>query len=142
MNWGTKIVLGMITFMLFIIGMVIYMFFVHGRDALIEENYYEKGINYNEEYNAKQNTLNDNAEPAIQINKQQVIITLKDSASYKLVLMRASNNADDLKYEGNTIGTSNLILIDKSKMGKGLWFLNLQWHSGKKKYQYKKNIML
>ncbi|WP_165585768.1 FixH family protein [Pedobacter nototheniae] len=142
MNWGTKIVMGMVTFMLFIVGMVIYMFVVHGRDALIEENYYEKGINYNEEYNAKQNTINDNAQPNIQINKQQIIISLKDSASYKLVLMRAANNADDLKYEGNTIGASNLILIDRNKMGKGLWFLNLQWQLGKKEYQFKKNIML
>lgn len=142
MNWGTKIVMGMVTFMLFIVGMVIYMFFVHGRDALIEENYYEKGINYNEEYNAKLNTINDNAQPTIQINKQQIIISLKDNASYKLVLMRAANNADDLKLEGNTIGASNLILIDKNKMGKGLWFLNLQWHSGNKEYQFKKNLML
>lgn len=142
MNWGTKIVMGMVTFMLFIVGMVIYMFVVHGRDALIEENYYEKGINYNEEYKAKQNTINDNAQPNIQINKQQIIISLKDSASYKLVLMRAANNADDLKYEGNTIGASNLILIDRNKMGKGLWFLNLQWQLGKKEYQFKKNIML
>ena len=47
--------MGMFAFMLFIVGMVIYMFHVHGRDALIEENYYEKGINYNAELVNKTN---------------------------------------------------------------------------------------
>ena len=77
MNWGTKIVLGMAVFMLFIIGMVVYMFKIHGNDALVEEDYYEKGLNYNQEYKAKENTLNDGAEPDIKITDSQIIIQLQ-----------------------------------------------------------------
>ncbi|WP_426327717.1 FixH family protein [Pedobacter sp. R-06] len=142
MNWGTKIVLGMIAFMMFIVGMVVYMFHVHGRDALIEENYYEKGINYNAEYNAKQNVLNDDAKPKITITKTQIIIQVKDSAKYDLVLMRPANSNDDVKLKGQTTGTANLILVDKTKMPKGMWFLNLQWQVSGKDYLFKNNITL
>ncbi|RNL56063.1 FixH family protein [Pedobacter jejuensis] len=142
MNWGTKVVLGMITFMLFIVCMVVYMFHVHGRDALIEEDYYEKGINYNVEYNAKRNVLNDNAQPKITVTKTQIVIELKKAAKYELNLMRPSNSLDDVKLKGNTAGEANFILVDKSKMAKGMWFLNLQWRSGNRNYLYKKNINL
>nr|WP_276898013.1 FixH family protein [Pedobacter kyonggii] len=142
MNWGTKIVLGMIAFMMFIVGMVVYMFHVHGRDALIEENYYEKGINYNAEYNAKVNVITDNAKPKITITKTQIIIEIKDSATYNLILMRPANSDDDVKLKGNTSGTANLILVDKTKMAKGVWFLNLQWRSSGKDYLFKNNITL
>ncbi|WP_316829648.1 FixH family protein [Pedobacter aquatilis] len=140
MNWGTKIVLGMISFMLFIVAMVIYMFHVHGRDALVEDNYYEKGIDYNTEYNAKQNVIHDGVKPKISITPKQFIIQLSDSAQYELILMRPSNSNDDLKLTGNTSGSSNLILIDKTRLAKGVWFLDLKWHSGVKDYLYKDNI--
>lgn len=142
MNWGTKIVLGMSGFILFIVAMVIYMFHVHGNDALVDDDYYEKGINYNQEYSAKQNVIAENAQPLITINKYQVIIELKDSASFDLKLMRPSTVKDDIKLKGNTIGSSNLILVDTKKMHSGLWFLELKWNRNNKNYLYSKNITL
>lgn len=142
MNWGTKLALGMATFITFIMCMVGYMFYVHGRDDLIEENYYEKGINYDTEYNAEENVLKDDAKPQITVTKNQIVIKVKENATYKLVLMRPSNSAEDLRLKGNTTGDSNLILVDKKKMAKGLWFLNLQWRSENKDYLYKNTITL
>lgn len=142
MNWGTKIVLGMVAFMLFIIGMVIYMFSVHGNDSLVEEDYYEKGLNYDQEYNAKENVLNEDAQPDIKINENQIIIQLKDSASYALKIMRPSNAKDDVISKGNTIGETNMILIDRTNMHQGVWFLELKWISNNKNYQFNKNITL
>ncbi|MET4082857.1 hypothetical protein ABIB40_002821 [Pedobacter sp. UYP30] len=142
MNWGTKIVIGLVTFMLFITSLVVYMFYVHGRDPLIEENYYEKGINYDTEYKAQQNVLNDDAKPKITVSAGQIVIEIKDSATYNLVLMRPSSSADDVKLKGSTAGSSNFIVVDKTKMAKGLWFLNLQWRSANKDYLYKNTITL
>jgi len=142
MNWGTKIVMGMFAFMLFIVGMVIYMFHMHGRDALIEENYYEKGINYNSEFDAKQNVIQDDAKPKITITNTQLVIQLKGSAQYELVLMRAANSDDDVNLKGNTTGSSHLILIDRTKMAKGIWFINLSWNTNGKTYLFKNNITL
>lgn len=142
MNWGTKILLGMGCFMLFIIAMVIYMFAKHDGDALVEDDYYEKGITYNTTYNAEQNMLNADAQPKIVIDQKQLVISLKDSASYQLVLMRPSNKAEDLKFEGKTIGTDHLILVSRSHLPKGMWFLNIQWRSNGKDYLYKTNLTL
>ena len=142
MNWGTKIVLGMIAFMLFIIAMVVYMFSVHGNDALVDENYYEKGINYNQEYNAIQNVLFDKTEPNLSITKNQIIIKLKDSANYEIKLMRPSTVKDDIHKKGTTVSDHNLILIDRVNMHTGLWFLELKWISNGKNYLLKSNIRL
>ena len=142
MNWGTKIVLGMAAFMSFIIGMAIYMFNNYGKDALVEDDYYEKGINYDKEFNAKTNTLNDEATPVIDITKSQLIIKLKDSANYDLALMRPSAKAADIHSKGHTIGEANLILIDLTGMNKGLWQLKLAWTVGDKDYLFTKDITL
>lgn len=132
----------MVAFMLFIIAMVIYMFSVHGNDPLVAEDYYEKGINYNEEYDAQQNVLKDNATPKITIGKSQLSIQLLASAKYELKIMRPSNKKDDITHKGITAGDDNLILIDTQKMPQGLWFMELKWVSGGKSYIIKKNITL
>jgi hypothetical protein len=142
MSWGTKIVLGMATFMLFIIAMVVYMFIVHGKDALVEDDYYEKGLSYNQEYNATQNVLDHDAQPLITIKNSQIIVQLKDSASYALKLMRPSAQKEDVALKGNTIGNSNLILIDRKLLAKGMWTFSIQWESNKKTYFFKKDITL
>lgn len=142
MNWGTKIVIGMATFMLFIIVLVAYMFKVHGNDALVEEDYYEKGLNYNQEYVARQNTINSKAEPKITINPNQLLIQLKDSASYELKLMRPSAKKEDVNLKGNTIGQTHLILIDRLPLAKGMWTLELKWKANQQSFYYKKDLTL
>lgn len=142
MNWDTKILLGMGCFMLFIIAMVSYMFAKHDGDALVDEDYYEKGITYNTTYNAEQNMLNDDAQPKIVIDQKQLVISLKDSASYHLVLMRPSDKAEDLKFEGKTIEPGHLILVSRTHLPKGMWFLNIQWRNNGKDYLYKTNLTL
>ncbi len=142
MSWGTKIVVGMATFMLFIMTMVVYMFSVHGKDALVEDDYYEKGLSYNQEYNATQNVLDNDAQPLITINNSQIIVQLKDSASYNLKLMRPSAQKEDVALKGNTIGSSNLILIDRKLLSKGMWTFSIQWESNKKAFFFKKDITL
>jgi hypothetical protein len=142
MNWGTKIILGMAAFMLFIIGMVVYMFNMQGNDALVEEDYYEKGINYDSEYEAKRNTLFDHADPVIKLTESQLILQLKEAANYELTLMRPSAAKKDVKSAGKTVGDSNLILIDISHLDKGLWSLKLSWRAKGKNYLFKKDITL
>ncbi|MBY0244975.1 MAG: FixH family protein [Sphingobacteriaceae bacterium] len=142
MNWGTKIIAGMVCFMLFIVAMVVYMFKVHDQDALVEDDYYEKGLSYDQEYDAKQNVIDDKFAPIISINEHQIVIQLKQSASYTATLMRPSDAKADQKSSGKTIGDANLILIPRSNMGKGLWSLSLNWESNSKKYLFKKDITL
>lgn len=142
MNWGTKIVLGMAAFMLFIICMVVYMFKKHGNDALVEDDYYEKGIHYDKEYDAKSNTLNDDAAPIIKLSKSQLILQLKAAADYQLTLMRPSEAKKDISSKGKTIGDAHLIIIDAMHLDKGLWSLKLEWRSNGIDYLFVKEITI
>ncbi|MFN0256437.1 FixH family protein [Pedobacter ureilyticus] len=142
MNWGAKLVLGMAVFMSFIIGMVVYMFKNHSNDALVEEDYYEKGINYDKEYDAKSNTLNDGATPEIKQSQSQLIIQLKDAADYQLTLMRPSAKEKDVKSSGKTIGDENLIIIEAGSLDKGFWSLKLEWRSNGRDYLFTKDITI
>lgn len=142
MNWGTKIVIGMGSFMLFIVGMVFYMLSMKDRDTLVEDDYYEQGIRYDETYNAEQNVFQDRVEPKVTVSDQQIIVQLKTEADFELKLMRPSSSKQDLSYNTKTIEPNHLILIDTHKMAKGLWIMTLKWTANHKKYLYKTNITL
>lgn len=142
MNWGTKLFFGMATFIIFIMVMVFYMIGKSSSDALVDAQYYEKGIDYDKEYKAKQNVTAHNAEPKITILENQIIIGLEHSAYFKLKLMRPSDSKDDRFLKGNTATASNLIIIDTKGMHSGLWFLKLEWVSAQTNYSYDKNITL
>ena len=132
----------MIAFMLFIVAMVVYMFKIHGNDALVDEDYYEKSINYDQEFKAVQNMYTDQAEPQLMYTKSQVIIKLKQHANYEMELMRPSTNRDNIKVSGSTIGDHNLILIDRNTMPTGVWFLELKWVVNGKVYLFKTRLKL
>lgn len=140
MNWGTKIVLGMSAFMLFIIGMVVYMFKAND-DSLVEDDYYERGISYDKDYDAKKNVILDQATPIITIHEQQISIKLVASANYRLRLMRPSSAKLDREINGET-NQQNEIILSRKDLAKGLWSLKLEWQSGNKNYLFVKDIML
>ncbi|MCX2574929.1 FixH family protein [Pedobacter sandarakinus] len=142
MNWGTKILLGMAVFMVFILSMVGFMFLQQSKDALIEEDYYEKGIAYNATYNAAQNAVIDQVAPKMSLNNTQVVIALKTPATYQLKMMHAANKADDLSFDGVTKGKNYLILIDRARLAKGIWFVQLSWKANNKAYSFQTNIKL
>ena len=73
MNWGSKIILGLGSFMLFIVVTVIYMV-SKDSDTLIDENYYETSLSYDEVYNSKQNLIRDNAKPILKLESDSLII--------------------------------------------------------------------
>ena len=54
MNWGTKLVIGMLSFMSFIVVLGVLMI-GSTPDPLVDEDYYEKGLNYDQEMKLKKN---------------------------------------------------------------------------------------
>ena len=74
MNWGVKIIIFLGAFMIFIIGSVVYMLSADS-DELEEKDYYEQALNYDERYDKNKNTLRDNAEPDIQIEGKELVLT-------------------------------------------------------------------
>lgn len=142
MNWGQKLALGLGIFMLFIVGLGAYMFTKQGNDTLIDDNYYENGLNYSQDYKLQQNAIKDNAIQVVEQSASQLVIKLKDSATYTLSLKRLANAKSDRKLTGNTLGKTNIIVIPLQNFDKGVWALNLVWNTQSQKYMFKKEIVL
>lgn len=140
MNWGMKVVLGMTVFMIFIISAGIYMV-VHDSDSLIEEDYYEKGLAYDDTYAKKQNLLYDAAEPQMKIDKDTLYILFKRERNKgDLFFKRPSDGKLDLKVPFYTNAT--VFKVPLVTFSKGNWILELNWEQGGRSYFYAQSVFL
>ncbi|MCT1532017.1 FixH family protein [Sphingobacterium daejeonense] len=132
MNWGYKIVFGLGAFMLFIIGAGIYMV-THDSDTLVESDYYEKGLNYDETFHKKENLLNDHAKPRIQVLKDTLLIQFSSSVNKgNLNFKRLDDKNQDQQLPFYT--NSNQFKLPISSFKKGNWNLEIDWVNSSKSY--------
>ena len=132
MNWGYKIVFGLGAFMLFIIGAGVYMV-THDSDTLVESDYYEKGLNYDETFHKKENLLNDHAKPRIQVLKDTLLIQFSSSVNKgNLNFKRLDDKNQDQQLPFYT--NSNQFKLPISSFKKGNWNLEIDWVNSSKSY--------
>lgn len=132
MNWGLKIVVGLGSFMIFIICSVFYMV-SHDSDTLIEDDYYEKGLTYDETYDRKQNLEDDHAKPNVQVvNDTMTIVFKTNQVKGNLSFKRPSDGKldKDIPLFTNT----NIFKLPVSTLTKGNWALEITWESDNRKY--------
>lgn len=140
MNWGMKIVLGLGSFMLFIICATIYMV-TSDSDTLIDDDYYEKSLTYDEVYDRKQNLQDDNARPAVQLVNDTLSIVFKsEQIKGNLNLTRPSDAKLDKVIPLYT--TTNVFKLPVSTLEKGNWSLEINWESHNKKYVDNQSIFI
>lgn len=140
MNWGTKLVIGMICFMSFIIVLAIKM--INSKsDALVDTDYYEKGLAYDEDYKRKENVKTDDAAPVISITESFILLTFKDKAVGELKLVRNSDKRLDKKI---SISTDSLHTVKIPLIGieKGQWRLIISWTTDGKAYLNEQEIII
>ena len=140
MNWGTKLVLGMATFMVFI--MVLGILMVTGKkDELVDNDYYEKGINYNREYQLKKQMNYDHASPAVVVNQDMILLTFRLKAKGTARLMRTADKKLDqsVPFESNI---NQQVMIPVATLRKGSWRLIIDWKSNARSYLYEQEITI
>jgi hypothetical protein len=140
MNWGTKLVLGLASFMIFIIALVV-MMFSSKKDALVDTDYYEKGINYNQTYNSKEQTKSDHARPQVVINQDMLLLTFKAEAAGTVKLMRTADKNLDKSIPFKT-NLNHQVILPSANLRKGSWRLIIEWNSAKKNYLYEQEITI
>ncbi len=141
MNWGQKIVLVMVMFMLFILGLSFAMYRRQG-DSLTEVDYYEKGLEFDREYEMEQNALDTNLRADVNLVDSALVLTFKAAAYYKIKLQRPSNSKLDSIYEGKTTGRLQPVTIPIAHLAKGRWFMEVQWKTAGKPFGFKQHITL
>lgn len=139
MNWGTKIVLGMGLFMVFIITLVV-MMVRSNSDDLVDTDYYEKGIEYDKDYDRKNQVLKDNAEPEISVNEHLTIL-FKNPVSGTIRFIHPSDKSNDRSMPINS-GAVNVIKLPLDSFKRGHWKIMLEWKSSGKSYLFDKSIII
>jgi hypothetical protein len=139
MNWGTKLVIGMGLFMSFIITLAVLMIRSES-DDLVDVNYYEKGIEYDKDYDRKNQLIADMAEPEISVTDQLTII-FKSPAKGSIRFIHPSDKTKDNTLSIDT-GSDNQVQIPLDEYRKGHWKVSIEWQSNEKSYLFEKNIII
>ncbi len=134
MNWGTKIVIGMAVFMAFIVALGARMI-LSDKDDLVEKDYYERGMNYDEEYNSKKNAIEDRVVPVIAEQDSVLHVKFPGKAAGQLLLKHAQDKNLDRSYTFTTDDLGNY-KIPVQGLSKGLWRLRFSW-SGERARSYR-----
>ncbi|WEK17514.1 MAG: FixH family protein [Candidatus Pedobacter colombiensis] len=140
MNWGTKLVIGMLCFMSFIIVLSVLM--INSKtDALVDTDYYEKGLDYDKDYSRKEQVKIDNAAPSISITDDSIILLFKSKADGDIKLVRNADQKMDKKVSIQTDAT-NTVKIPLKGIKKGQWRLIISWTNEGKAYLNEQEVII
>jgi hypothetical protein len=118
--------------MIFIVAAGVYMV-SHDSDSLIEDDYYEKGLSYDDVYRRKQNLVDDGAKPIMKVDKDTLFLTfVSDNNKGELMFKRPSDGSLDKKIPFATSTKSFALPI--SAFAKGNWTLEISWEHDSKSY--------
>jgi len=140
MNWGTKIFITLLIFMAAAIGTGIYMV-SQDHDTLIEDNYYEKGINYDSTYNQKTNVQELKAEPEISAKDNYLEIVFTENRNKGiLTLQRTSDSSLDQQIPFST--EDKVLKISTDKLSSGEWKIRINWDHNNTPFLFEKDIFI
>ena len=124
MNWGKGIVIGMATFMTFIIVLVVGL--MTNRVDLESEDYYKREINYQQEITAQENANKLESEIEIISNKEFVIVKVPEGDFSKIEMHLSRPNDQKMDKLFKIEGTKSF-LINKKELEKGLYTVELSY---------------
>lgn len=132
--------IGMLCFMSFIIILGVLM--INSKtDALVDTDYYEKGLAYDKEYSRKEQVKTDNAAPRINIINGHMLITFIHPAEGNIKLVRNSDKRLDKKIAIKT-DTLQQVSIPLNGIEKGQWRLIISWTGKGKSYLNEQEVMI
>lgn len=127
------------TFMLFIIVMCVRMFLAPADEY--DHHYYEKGLNFDADYNRERQVVIDNATPKIQQNPKGLLLKFSAPATGTIRFIRPANQKLDRAFQINS-DNDNEVLAPTVAIQPGRWQLLLTWVSNNKEYRYQQEIYL
>ena len=140
MNWGKGIIIFMGSFMTFILWMV---FTLMSKNTDLEsEDYYKKEIAYEQEIQAQCNANDAKEKVKVSENKEFIILQFPVKEKIDTVSIEFfkpnDKKGDQLFAE---VGTKTM-MVEKNKLQKGLYLINIHYQIENKKFLQKEEIML
>ena len=141
LNWGHKLLIFGLMFMLFISSMVYYMYNQHVE--LVESDYYEKGIKYQDIIDKRIATKGlDNAIKIDSVKNELIFETaMGGNVSGTLKFYRPSDSKMD-KQIPFTLNEEGKFVYNISSLAKGPWKFTFEWNVGKQPMQVEKEFTL
>ena len=144
-NWGTGIVIALVSFIGFIMYFVITMSTSNNYSHdLVTEKYYQKELNFQNEINAKKNAAALKNKVTIKKTTKGLKIELpKDFTSKeikgKVFLYRPSNKQLDFEIPFSISKT--YLLVPEKRLLDGRWNIDISWRYKKTEYLVKEKIV-
>lgn len=132
-NWGTKLLIWIIAFILFILGLV---FMTTKSDVnLVEKDYYPKGLVYQQRIDAIENAKEINAVFKTIQNTSTITLNIPDIQIDEgaVTFFRPSGNSLDRVYDF-VINKERIMTFPKSDLKKGKYLLKINWNHENKEY--------
>ena len=144
MNWGHKLTIFIILFLVVMLGMVFYA--TMQTNEMIDDNYYQKELEYQDVIDAKQNLINISTNNLISQTFLEVVITLPPGTFEKLEkgnieLLRNDSKANDVQLEIEPNG-SNRRTIPKSSLLKGMYKSRIKWTNDGKEFYKEESVFV
>nr|MBC7611586.1 FixH family protein [Pseudopedobacter sp.] len=136
MNWGRSIILVLIIFMGFITILAIKM--TYSKDDAFDKDYYEKGLAFDQEYDLKQNVINDQVTPSIILNDSTLLLVFKSLDQGSIKFKRPSDKTKDILLNID----ASTVTIPRTKFEKGEWRLVINWSASNKNYLFEKSLYI
>ena len=143
-NWGTGIFIVITVFILAVVAFIIY---VSNLDIkLVEDNYYEKELAYQERIDRLNNTaalpwkISIRQEPGILI-VQFPTLEPPIAPEGTLLLYRPSDPGKDISVPLQ-LNDSSLQVLDISRIDKGKWVIKMDWKMDGKGYYFEKEVFI
>jgi hypothetical protein len=141
MNWGRGLTLFIVGFILAMLGMV-YIAFKQSNE-MIEDNYYDREVRYQEIIDAKSNLNPLLGEFILADSNDFILLRLPASASTAIQDGELRMIKMDAAASDNTLNVTQAeTRIDKAKFQKGLYHIKLGWDSEGKSYFYENDLMI
>ena len=140
MNWGTKLIIGMVSFMLFIITLVVIMIVRHKDDSLVDKDYYERGLSYDSVLTYKQKAIDDQTVPTVELGKMGPRINFTAPASFTMICQKASDITQDTEFRSPQ--AVRIFEIPRSELARGAWLIRINYEQGNSSYLYESRVVI
>ncbi|HUH74253.1 MAG TPA: FixH family protein [Chitinophagales bacterium] len=144
MNWGYKIFLVIIVFVVGMLSMVYIA--MQQTNEMFDENYYVQEMKYQSLIDAKKALNAIQTEPIIQQDQQFVTIQLPATSFENIEegsvnFLKQDNKIHDLKYK-LTPDSTGRFLVQKSEFKRGMYKIRVEWNNQKSHYYSDENIYI
>ncbi len=144
MNWGYKILIFIIAFIIAMLSMVFVAF--RQTNDMVDENYYEKEMNYQSLIDAAQNLNLVSDSILINQNESYVIVNIPNSLisnfeQGNLSFLRIDDKRKDVTFDFKP-NEKGVLLIEKFKFVSGAYKARIKWRNLGKDYYREQNLIV